>query len=105
MLLWGKSGCDRHQRAYEARSIYHLVLCRTLCRPLPGIFAGSALSPPLCLHVFIPLSSRCVLCFILLGLILPHHARLHKALWISAHLLYSLMPLEVSHTEGRNLDS
>ena len=30
---------------------------------------------------------------------------LHEALWIFMHLLYCLMPLEVSHTEGRNLDS
>ena len=66
------------------------------CQPLPWIFAGSitsfmSLSPP---------SSCCILCFIL-----PHHTHLHEALWIFTHLLYCLMPLEVSHTEGRNLDS
>ena len=97
MLLWGKSGCDRRQRAYKARNIYHLVLYRKLptpaldlCRVHP-FTSFMSLSPP---------SSCCILCFIL-----PHHTHLHETLWIFTHLLYCLMPLEVSHTEGRNLDS
>lgn len=82
MPLRGKSGCDRHQRAYKARSIYHPVLYRKLhlCLYPPILLLRSLLHSSLRTH-------------------------LHEALWIFTHLLYCLTPLEVSHTEGRNLDS